>query len=91
MASNDNLNSDTKQEQRNNQRGDQPHRGKRPSFAQLLEKMDANGDARLSKNEVKGPLSNNFSEVDTNADGYITALEFKNAPKPEGKQRPQRG
>jgi Ca2+-binding EF-hand superfamily protein len=56
--------------------------------------MDANGDGKLSKKEVKGPLQRDFAKVDTNEDGFITEKELENAPKPErgrGGQRGQRG
>jgi Ca2+-binding EF-hand superfamily protein len=58
--------------------------GERPSFAQLLERMDANKDQMLSAAEVKGPLKEHFKKVDTNGNGFIIAEEFENAPKPKG-------
>lgn len=61
-----------------------------PSFEELLEKMDENEDGKLSKEEVKGPLKNNFDKVDLNEDGYITEEELKKAPKPERQGRPDR-
>ncbi|WP_205692160.1 EF-hand domain-containing protein [Cellulophaga sp. Z1A5H] len=60
---------------------------KPPTFTELLEKMDKNDDGMLSKDEVKGPLKDNFAEIDTDEDGYITEEEMKKAPKPE---RPER-
>jgi hypothetical protein len=76
--------------------GGQEGRGRRerPSVAQIMEHMDANGDGKLSKKEVKGPLQRDFAKVDTNEDGFITEKELENAPKPErgrGGQRGQRG
>ncbi|WP_298534720.1 EF-hand domain-containing protein [uncultured Algibacter sp.] len=62
-------------------------RKKRPTFAQLLEKMDANEDGKLSKKEVKGPLKEHFDKVDEDEDGFITEEEFKKAPKPKRKER----
>lgn len=58
-----------------------------PTFKELLEKMDANEDGKLSKTEVKGPLKDHFDEVDTNEDGFITEEELKKAPKPKRKER----
>ena len=49
--------------------------------------MDKNEDGKLSKDEIKGPLKEDFSKVDTDEDGFITEEEFKNAPKPERKKR----
>lgn len=65
-------------------------RGKRPNPEELIAKMDANKDGKLSKEEIKGPLGEKFNEVDTNNDGFITLEELKKAPKPEN-QRPGQG
>lgn len=66
---------------------DRQERKERPTFAKLLKEMDANDDGKLSKDEVKGPLKEGFSEIDTDEDGFISEKEFKNAPKPERKER----
>ena len=58
-----------------------------PTYAKLLEEMDANEDGKLAEDEVKGPLKESFSEIDTDEDGYISEEEFKNAPKPKGRPR----
>ncbi|UMB54830.1 DUF1566 domain-containing protein [Lutibacter sp. A64] len=49
-----------------------------PSFENLLKKMDVNKDNKLSKNEVKGRLKENFDRRDINKDGFITEDEMKN-------------
>ncbi|MAU16841.1 MAG: hypothetical protein CMH46_15035 [Muricauda sp.] len=54
-----------------------------PSFSQLLSEMDINKDGQLEKDEIQGPLSDDFTKVDSNNDGFITEEEFKNAPRPE--------
>jgi len=64
----------------------QQERKEPPTFAQLLEQMDKNEDGKLSKAEIKGPLKKDFAKVDLYEDGFITAAEFKKAPKPEGKK-----
>jgi len=64
-----------------------PQQGGPPSFDSLLEEMDANEDGLLAEDEVKGPLAENFSTIDTDEDGYISEEEFNNAPKPERKKR----
>ncbi|MBC2845852.1 EF-hand domain-containing protein [Winogradskyella flava] len=62
-------------------------RKERPTFAQLLEDMDANEDGKLSKDEIKGRLKNRFDKIDLNEDGFITEEEFKKAPRPKGRKR----
>jgi hypothetical protein len=54
----------------------------RPTFSDLLMKMDANKDGLLSSQEIKGPLSEMFSKVDTNGDGFISEEEFNKMPPP---------
>lgn len=66
-------------------RQEQPR--KRPSFEQLLKDLDSNGDGKLSKKEIKGPLKDNFDKIDTNKDGFLTEDELKKAPRPERKER----
>ncbi|MGB5419023.1 EF-hand domain-containing protein [Algibacter sp.] len=58
-----------------------------PTFKELIEKMDANEDGKLSKEEIKGPLKKDFAKVDTDEDGFITEEEFEKAPKPKGPSR----
>lgn len=52
--------------------------------------MDANEDGKLSKEEVKGPLKNDFTKIDTDEDGFLSKEEIEQVPKPErGQGRPQ--
>jgi len=70
-----------------------PPQGKRqgpPNFSELLSKMDTDKDGKLSKEEIDGPLKNDFAKVDANSDGFITKEEFDKAPKPKGKKGPNR-
>ncbi len=61
-----------------------------PSVEEVF-KMDTNNDGKLSQSEVKGPLSDRFSEIDTDKDGFISKKEFQNAPKPKrGRNGPRR-
>jgi len=64
-----------------------------PDVSRIIEEMDANNDGKLSLNEVKGPLKNDFSKIDSDGDGYITKEELEKAPKPnrEGGQGRGRG
>ncbi|WP_298420071.1 YHYH protein [uncultured Kordia sp.] len=72
-------------------RNNRSNNKERQSVDQLFQQMDTNEDGKLSKEEVKGPLQRNFSRVDANDDGFITRKELENAPKPQGRQRGQRG
>ncbi len=54
-------------------------------------KMDINGDGRLSKNEIKGPMLEKFDRIDTNNDGTLSLEELKKAPRPPKGQRPRKG
>ena len=58
-------------------------RKKPPKFEELIKKMDADKDGKISKAEAKGPLKNGFEKIDANEDGFITEEEFKKAPKPK--------
>ncbi|TLP79162.1 EF-hand domain-containing protein [Maribacter sp. ACAM166] len=58
-----------------------------PSFTELLKQMDKNEDGKLSKNEVKGPLKNDFAKIDTDKNGFISKKELENAPKPKGRPK----
>ncbi len=50
--------------------------------------MDANKDSKLSKDEVKGPLAQDFDNLDTNKDGFLTKEEMANIkPRPRGGRR----
>lgn len=69
------------------QKGDKKDRKKPPTFSELLEKMDANEDGKLAKAEVKGRLKENFDEVDTDEDGFISEKEFEKAPKPKRRKK----
>jgi len=56
-----------------------------PTFSELVKEMDANEDGKLSEDELKGPLKDNFDKIDTDEDGFITEEEFDKAPKPKGR------
>lgn len=85
----------SKSSQQTETRTETRQRGERPDAAQMLAEMDANKDGKLSKEEVKGPLQEQFSKIDTNDDDFISKEELENAPKPERRanqgQRKQRG
>lgn len=56
--------------------------GPPPSVEVIFRQMDINKDGKLSLEEVKGPIKNDFSKIDINGDGFITKEELEKAPKP---------
>ena len=76
----------TEQESLEQRTGEQRPEGdrKRLTVTEMLAEMDTDGDGKLSETEVKGPLQNDFSKIDTNKDGFIVEEELKNAPEPQG-------
>ena len=73
-------------QQRGGQRPEREQRPTPPSFEELLEKMDANNDGKLAKDEVAGPLAKDFNRIDTNEDGFISENELPKG-KPDRKRR----
>jgi len=63
--------------------------GKPPSVEEMLAQMDMNEDSQLSESEVKGPLKNDFSKIDSNGDGLLSIEELTNAPKPKRGKGPR--
>lgn len=61
----------------------------RPTVAEIFKQMDKNEDGKLSKEEIKGPLKNDFAKIDSNEDGFLSKEELEKAPKPERKERPR--
>ena len=58
-----------------------------PTFTELLKQMDKDEDGQLSKEEVKGPLKDDFDKIDADEDGFLSKEEIENAPKPKGRPR----
>lgn len=53
----------------------------RPSSAQIISEMDGNEDGKLSQLEVKGPIAEDFTSIDSNNDGFLTLEELNKAEK----------
>jgi len=70
---------------------DRPQQRERPSVSDMIARMDTDKDGKLSKSEVKGRLLESFATIDTDEDGFITEEELEKAPRPEGRQRGERG
>ncbi len=43
----------------------------------MLQRMDTNKDGKISREEAKGPLAENFERLDTNKDGYLDRAELR--------------
>ncbi|WP_353505626.1 hypothetical protein [Vibrio sp. SCSIO 43136] len=57
---------------------DRPPMGEPPSF----EEMDTNGDGELQMDELRGPLADQFDQLDTDNSGGLSAQEIPEPPKP---------
>lgn len=66
---------------------DRQERREPPTYKQLIKEMDKNEDGKLSKDEVKGPLKDEFKTIDTDEDGFISEKEFEKAPKPKRREK----
>ncbi|MBF0134556.1 MAG: EF-hand domain-containing protein [Magnetococcales bacterium] len=53
--------------------------GKPPSADTMISKMDKNSDGVLGQDEVKGKLADDFTTVDTDSNGQLTATELESA------------
>jgi Ca2+-binding EF-hand superfamily protein len=62
-------------------KGQQP-----PTAAQLIKEMDANKDGKLAEDELKGPIKEDFTRIDTDKDGFLSLKELQEAPKPDRKR-----
>ncbi|MCK0146226.1 EF-hand domain-containing protein [Arenibacter sp. F26102] len=58
-----------------------------PSVDEIFKEMDKDEDGKLSKEELKGPIKDDFAKIDTDEDGYISKEELEKAPKPKGRKR----
>jgi hypothetical protein len=76
-------------EQKGPPNGQQGQNG-RPSTSDILAQLDINKDGKISKDEAKGPLLQDFTVIDKNKDGFITKKELENGAKGGNKQRPPR-
>lgn len=55
---------------------DQPAAPRTPSAAQIIEQSDKDGDGKLSKDEVQGPMADYFDVTDSDKDGFISSSEL---------------
>ncbi len=56
---------------------------KPPTAAELISKLDKDGDGKISASEFDGP-SEHFTRFDKNGDGYLSEDEIPSGPPPRG-------
>ncbi len=66
----------------------QERSGPPPGRAGFVERLDRNGDGKVSRSEFDGPR-NRFNDHDRNRDGYLTEDEAPQGPPPRGGRRPR--
>lgn len=54
----------------------------------VFKDLDVDKDGKIALSEAKGRLRDNFSKVDSDADGFITKEELEKAPRPNGERKP---
>ncbi len=75
-------------QERSEKRGDK----KKASIEEVFKQRDKNEDGKLEKSELIGWVSNDFSKLDTNSDGYLSLDEFSKAAKfRKGKRKGKSG
>ncbi len=62
-----------------------------PSPEQIIERMDADKNGTISKEEAKGPLAKNFDKIDANSDGQLDKKELRTVQKKRQKQAKEAG
>lgn len=72
----------------NRSQGGKPNGGA-PNPGKVMADLDLNKDNRISKEEARGPLKNDFDKLDQNNDGYLTLDELGDMPPPQNRRRPE--
>jgi Ca2+-binding EF-hand superfamily protein len=63
--------------QRGGQRGEGEQGRRRMDPARMIEKMDKDGDGKISLTEAPERMQTNFANVDTNGDGFVESSELQ--------------
>lgn len=66
-------------------RGDDKGGKKPPTPEEFIEKLDQDGDGKVSQDEFDGP-DEHFTQFDKNEDGYISEDEVPSGPPPRKKR-----
>lgn len=59
--------------------GQKPEGGFKPDANQIMQKLDANGDGQITRNEAHGPAAEKFNQLDANGDGKVSKDELQSA------------
>lgn len=59
--------------------GDKAHNGEKKQRAGVLERLDSDGDGRISRDEFLAPHIAKFEKMDADGDGYVSAEEMQAA------------
>jgi Ca2+-binding EF-hand superfamily protein len=62
-----------------------------PDFAMMLQRLDSNADGKISKEEARGPVAENFDRFDANNDGFVSKDEMEAIGKRLEAMGPMRG
>jgi Ca2+-binding EF-hand superfamily protein len=57
--------------------------------AAFLRRLDTDGDAKISRDEAKGPVAERFERLDVNKDGFVDRTELEAARGALGPRRPE--
>jgi len=63
--------------------------GQDPSGADFIQRLDRDGDGKVSKQEFDGP-TRHFTQLDRNKDGYLSQAEAPQGPPPQQNNRRRR-
>ena len=69
----------------------QDHGGQHRGGAERIMRADANGDGRVTKEEIRAQRATGFDRMDVNKDGFLTPEDRANAGDGADAQRGQRG
>ncbi len=68
--------------------GTQGGRGRRPDPEQMMQRLDANGDGKVTQEEVPEQMSRFLERMDQDGDGVVTREEISEAGPPPGGRQP---